>query len=142
MQTFLPYQSFAGSAEALDVKRLGKQCTEVRQIAESLLGFSAGWQHHPVVRMWRGYERALIEYGLACCAEWKQRGYRERADEDWLQWYRRLLLREGVLERLPPWFGDRAFHAAHRAALLVKMPSWYGQYGWHVKPCIEYVWPV
>lgn len=46
MQTFLPYADFPGSAKVLDRKRFG---------------YSAGWQNHPAVKMWRGYEYALCE---------------------------------------------------------------------------------
>ncbi len=34
-------------------------------------------RHHPVVRMWRGHEEALVRYGLDVCAVWTANG---RAD--------------------------------------------------------------
>ena len=49
---------------------------------------------------------------------------------------------------LPPWFGNAAFHASHRAALLYKDSKWYTQFGWtekaatpDVKGSLPYVWP-
>lgn len=30
-----------------------------------LVGPGYGWRHHPAVKMWRGWEEALVRYGLA-----------------------------------------------------------------------------
>ncbi len=77
MQTFLPFADFAASARALDDRRLGKQRVEALQIVRALTRETYGWQHHPAVRMWRGYEEALGSYGIVVCREWRRRG---RAD--------------------------------------------------------------
>jgi len=136
MQTFLPLSSFAESARVLDEVRLGKQRVEAYQIVRSLDGVTKGWRHHPAVKMWRGYEGALVRYGVAMCDEWLSRG---RADtvRDKL----RLHARRGRM-KLPPWFGDEAFHASHRSNLLRKDPDWYGQFGWAEGPELPYIWPV
>jgi hypothetical protein len=70
MQTFLPYPDFSGSALVLDVKRLGKQRVEAIQVLRGLVVPGYGWPHHPAVKMWQGYEEALVRYGLDMCAVW------------------------------------------------------------------------
>lgn len=140
MQTFLPYADFHRSAEVLDRQRLGKQRLETLQILRTLTGVSDGWKNHPAVKMWRGYERALLFYGYCICEAWKERGYIDN------QYVAMLSTPVGdYLSRhdpLPPWVGCERFHAAHRSNLLRKNPEWYGQYGWKESADLEYVWPV
>ena len=131
MQTFLPYADFARSAACLDRQRLGKQRVECMQILQSLR-IGGGWSNHPAVKMWCGYEKSLENYAAATVSEWVRRGYKNN-----------MLFRifgPGDYEN-PPWLGDEAFHAAHRAALLAKNPEWYGQWGWTEEPVINYIWP-
>ena len=135
MQTFLPYPDFGESARCLDDVRLGKQRVEAYQIVRTLDGVTSGWRHHPVVKMWRGFEGALVDYGLATCREWTARG---RADTV----HDKLLVHERPLPHpLPPWLGDPALHASHRSNLLRKDPAWYGRFGWSEGPDLPYVWP-
>ena len=77
MQTFLPFPDFEQTAGVLDGRRLGKQRVEVLQICNALHRERGGWVNHPVTRMWRGYEPALVTYGLAIVREWTAHG---RAD--------------------------------------------------------------
>src|SRR5690348_15455713 len=77
VQTFLHYPGFTASARALDGKRLGKQRVETIQVLRGLTRAGYGWRHHPAVKMWRGYEEALVRYGLDMCAAWSGTG---RAD--------------------------------------------------------------
>jgi Pyrimidine dimer DNA glycosylase len=74
VQTFLPYPDFARTAEVLDDRRLGKQRVEVLQILNAMHRTSGGWINHPATRMWRGYEPALIAYGLAIIGVWTWKG--------------------------------------------------------------------
>ena len=136
MQTFLPYADFAAAAAVLDSPRLGKQRVEAYQIIRTLDGVTRGWRNHPAVRMWRGYERALLAYGIAICDEWDRRGFPDTVRTK-LAAHRRT----GRL-RMPPWLGDDAFHASHRSNLLRKDPAWYGQFGWTEPPDLPYIWPV
>src|SRR5690606_39275993 len=110
----------------------------------------AGWTNHPGVRMWRGYEAALVRYGLNICAEWIGRGYKDTCADTIslmadLSFQARRLGRtsHGVsltsLET-PPWWGDEAFHTSHQSNLLRKDPEHYGQY-FTVEPTLPYVWP-
>lgn len=136
MQTFLPYASFARSARVLDDARLGKQRVEVLQILNTLHGVRQGWRNHPAVRMWRGHEEALIEYGLEISREWRRRGHADTCLE-----------KIGAFSRprrsraRPPWLGDPAFHRSHRAALVRKAPARYAVLFPDVAADLPYVWP-
>lgn len=136
MQTFLPYPSFTKSAAALDRQRLGKQRVEVLQIVRALRGESRGWTNHPATHMWRNHVTALIDYGLAICDEWTRRGYRDGVAAK-LRDYR---MSDLTCNGLPPWLGDEAFHAAHRAKLVEKDPAHYAPLFGDLPPS-EYVWP-
>lgn len=133
MQTFLPYPDFRRTAACLDYRRLGKQRIEAYQILQTLQDEQRrGWRNHPAVLMWRGYEDALKLYMNTIIDEWVARGFRNTME--------RASLPESP--RMPPWLGDPAFHASHRANLLRKDPTFYGRYGWPESPELPYVWPV
>ncbi|MFD5877097.1 MSMEG_6728 family protein [Streptomyces sp. NPDC060322] len=149
MQTFLPYADFRRSALALDPRRLGKQRVEAIQVLRGLTVPGHGWRHHPAVRMWTGYEEALVRYGLDVCAVWSAEG---RADtcaatlrEDLAASLGRTTVRtaaELAAEgELPPWLGDEAFHRSHRSALVRKDPDHYRPLFPDASPDEPYVWP-
>ena len=102
MQTFLPVPDFAETARILDDVRLGKQRVETYQIIRTLDGVTKGWRHHPAVKMWRGHEACLLDYGLSICAEWD--GARVRRHRP-----RQARRAPARLDRssAPPWLGDR-----------------------------------
>ena len=138
MQTFLPLPDFAQSAACLDMRRLGKQRVEAKQILLCLEGGrKTGWKNHPAVLMWEGYEGALTQYGVAVCTEWIERGYK-----DSLKPFFEERMAPFVLVDLPPWWNSDAFHASHRSNLLRKDPEHYGQFQWSESPDLPYVWPV
>jgi hypothetical protein len=139
MQTFLPYPSFRQSASVLDRQRLGKQRVEGYQILRTLLGLSTGWQNHPAVQMWRGYEWALRDYVSFICKEWKARGYKDTIEQK-IDELEIPMLEVNLAD--PPWLGNPAFHASHRSNLLRKAPEHYSKFGWTEGPDLEYVWPV
>lgn len=129
MQTFLPLPSFQESAACLDNKRLGKQRVEVLQL---VLG---QFPNHPASKMWRGYTDALIDYGVTICKEWVRRGFSDSVQE-------KLLAHCPSSDfPLPPWFGDKDFHASHRSNLLRKDPYFYGKFGWPEPDDLPYIWP-
>jgi hypothetical protein len=135
MQTFLPYPDFAKSAKVLDYRRLGKQRVEVLQLLKALRT-GGSWSNHPAAKMWRGYENALVSYGLDCCVEWIERGYKDtcmgKIESYW----------DGMANQdQPPWLGNSDFHAAHRSNLLRKDPVYYSQEGWTDPDDLPYIWP-
>jgi hypothetical protein len=134
MQTFLPYASFMESAECLDNKRLGKQRVEAKQIWLALNDNSNGWQHHPAVKMWIGCAEQLADYGVNCCAIWKERGFADNL----LDWFAE---RANCAAPLPSWWGDAKFHLSHRSNLIRKDPVFYGPKWPGVPANLPYVWP-
>lgn len=135
MQTFLPFECFQLSAQALDMRRLGKQRVEAWQIWLTLSNDS-GWRHHPAVRMWRGHESWLMSYGIEICAEWIGRGYRDTILP------RFMTVLDGLPDDpYPPWLGRIELHSSHRANLIRKDPVHYGSFGWSESPALGYHWP-
>ncbi|MEV0613329.1 MSMEG_6728 family protein [Nonomuraea sp. NPDC050404] len=150
MQTFLPYPDFAASAAVLDPLRLGKQRVEALQVLRALTVPGYGWRHHPAVKMWTGYEEALVRYGLEICLHWCSMG---RADTCANTMTTELTQHRGTLVvrpqpdlaaagELPPWLGDEELHRSHRSALLRKAPDFYRPvFGDDDPDDLDYVWP-
>lgn len=130
MQTFLPYPDFDKSAAVLDRPRLGKQRVEAYQILRAITT-GKGWSHHPIVKMWTGFENALKLYSNAMVGEWLRRGYRNSLE---------IYKLDGCNIVFPWWLGEEKFHASHRAALLAKYYEHYSKYGWIEEPNIRYIW--
>lgn len=139
MNTFLPYKGFATSAACLDNKRLGKQRVEAWQIYLALTRDDYGWKNHPAVKMWRGYEGKLLEYGNAICTEWVLRGYNDSMLPRFLS---QVIHHPALVQwREPVWLTD-GFCNAHRSNLLRKDSVWYSQFNWNVPNDLPYIWPV
>lgn len=137
MQTFLPYANFGESAKCLDMKRLGKQRVEVLQLLNSFYKPDyKGWKNHPCREMWRGYEQALVVYGLAICYEWKSRGYKDTCYEKI-----NAFTKSGDLT-VPPWVGREDIHLSHKSRLIQKYPEHYRPLWPDAPDNLEYVWPV
>jgi hypothetical protein len=145
MQTFLPYDSFSRSASVLDRRRLGKQRVETLQILRTLAGETSGWANHPAVKMWEGFEPALMRYGLQICLEWSERGYRDTCFDKIAKFVRYFPWR-GSSSPLgfppnPPWLGDKDFHRSHQSNLIRKNPTHYGPLFLGVPDDLPYIWP-
>lgn len=136
LQTFLPYSDFVQTAHVLDRQRLGKQRVEAYQVLRTLTGESAGWKHHPAVKMWRGYEPALAMYGWVMCNEWINRGYQDSLSDKFLP-----LISIASLT-LPAWVGDECVHRSHQSNLVRKLPEHYAPWFPGVPDDLPYVWPV
>lgn len=136
MQTFLPYPDFAQSAKVLDRQRLGKQRVEVLQLLKALQTGGA-WSNHPAALMWKGYEPALVIYGLTVCNEWVSRGYEDTCHDKILSF----ITQTHAPVKSPPWLGNKHFHDSHKSNLMRKYPEYYSAY-FDITPDLEYVWPV
>lgn len=126
MQTFLPHGTYYASAQVLDMRRLGKQRVETKQILQCLLGEgSTGWGNHPIVRAWRGYEESLAVYGLYICGEWRDRKYQDSLFK-WFQ-VKRLMIRAGGrhMTNHPAWTHHPEVNDAYRRILVWKEPEFY-----------------
>jgi len=148
VQTFLPYPDFGRTARALDQRRLGKQRVEAIQVLRGLTRPGYGWRNHPAVKMWAGYEEALVRYGLDVCAVWCAPGRADTcaatlvadlaaAGVDRIRSQSELA---GAGE-LPPWLGRPELHLSHRSALLRKDPEHYRPIFGDVPADLPYVWP-
>lgn len=141
MQTFLPYSSFEKSAKCLDYRRLGKQRVEAWQIYQCLTGQgSLRWRNHPAVKMWKGYEIALLDYGATICKEWRKREFKDSMFLKFLQEIYNLKAKYIYNYKVPKWLGDEKFHASHRSNLLRKNYEWYSQFGWTESNNLPYIW--
>jgi Pyrimidine dimer DNA glycosylase len=149
VQTFLPYPDFERSARALDPKRLGKQRVETIQVLRALTRSGYGWTHHPAVLMWKGFEEALVRYGLTCCDVWTGLGFGDTCAATLASDLRAAGI-EGVRTQpelagagaVPAWLGDPDLHRSHRSALLRKDPEHYRPLFDGVPDDLPYVWPV
>lgn len=140
MQTFLPYPDIEQSARALDYRRLGKQRVETKQILMALTGESTGWRNHPATKMWAGYEFLLAYYGSVMSTEWKRRGYVDNLLPYFEDKMVQLLDDGNGFENLPWFFGNRAFHRAHKSNLLRKAPEYYSAEFNGVPDDLPYIW--
>ncbi|MGW0561850.1 MSMEG_6728 family protein [Streptomyces sp. NPDC003016] len=149
MQTFLPFSDFSASAAVLDARRLGKQRVEALQVLRGLTVPGYGWARHPAVRMWAGYEEALVRYGLEICRLWTARGHRDTCAATMVADFAahrpgtavRLQVRLAEDGDLPPWLGDPDFHRSHQSALVRKDPDFYEARFPGVPGDLPYVWP-
>lgn len=148
MQSFLPIADFTETARILDPRRLGKQRVEALQILRGLIVPGYGWRHHPAVKMWAGYEEALVRYGLEICAAWTASGRPDTCETTMLTELAgacgisrpRTQTQLTRTKDLPPWLGEPTFHRSHRSALLRKDPTYYAQF-FDDPADLPYVWP-
>lgn len=146
MQTFLPYPDFAATAAVLDPRRLGKQRVEALQVLRATAVPDYGWRHHPVARMWAGYDEALVRYGLEVCAAWTVGGRADTVATTLVADLGRVARTQPELAdagELPPWLGWEPLHRSHRSALLRKDPAYYRpRFGEDLPDDLPYEWPV
>jgi hypothetical protein len=146
VQTFLPYTNFRKSAQSLDMKRLGKQRVECLQLLNSIKADKEGkeyrgWKNHPARDMWympgkHDYSNALVDYGIAVCEAWKERGYKDTCLEKISAHYE-----SKSPDKLPNWLGREDIHESHRSMLIKKKPDYYKEKFENTKEGLEYIWP-
>src|SRR5690349_8936800 len=133
MITFLPYPDFRECALCLDKKRLGKQRIEAYDILKQNV-YNYNPPKIPIYKMWKGYDEALICYGIQICQVWRDYGYADTFLEKFhsLSKADKILTQEDLkkLNLLPSWLGNNDLHASHRATLLAKKKDFYKQFGW------------
>lgn len=146
MQTFLPYESFADSAAALDKRRAWKQVLECKQILCILNapGLPDDWQasksfenrpfkNHPAVLMWSESTESLKMYFNVFLSESRARGVNTSLEP----------LPVGSSHDSPWWLGHEDFHRAMRARLHAKDPEGYADFSEDATfNGGKYLWPV
>jgi hypothetical protein len=155
MITFLPDPDFFKSLRYLDNKRLGKQRVEAKMVLDMLtgIGHKRGWNNHPVVGMWRGYESALGLYCSLAIREWMVRGFQNNMVPTY-DFNNNYALQAPALfgyapekfvtidkMEYPPWLGNEELHASHRSNLMRKDFEYYKDFGWKESIHLPYVWP-
>lgn len=165
MQTFLPYPDFQQSAKCLDNRRLGKQRVECLQILNTLAkgkyicskcrqpiidngmccrnsrAIITPWYNHPAVKMWKGYEWRLFDYGATVCNTWINRGFKDNIKNKLYIIINNFQYQSICFE--PPWLGNSDFHLSHQSNLIRKFPEHYRPiFGPDVPDNLPYVWPV
>ena len=101
------------------------------------------WSNHPIVKMWNGYESALLRYGLFICDEWKRRGFVDKMKNKFIEELGKRALQLGpgdFLKGEPEWIKNTSLMASHRSNLLRKNYNHYKQFGWNVPNDLPYVW--
>ena len=161
MQTFMPYTKYHKVAKTLDYRRLGKQRVEAMQTYNQITTGKGGYPHHPINKMWKGYESSLAEYTNAMITEWISRGYKNTMEfikccdylniEDdnhptklwhYIPTYLTYNRTDFPYEHLkPPWIYDRKVRISHQSNLLRKDWDYYSkQFGTHIGTNMPYIW--
>ena len=138
MNTFLPHKSFKKSAQVLDYKRLGNQRSETWQIIDILVFHKESrWKSHPAIKLWQGYEKALIKYGIEICREWIRRGYIDNMLPRFLKLQEEL----GNMNMIyPPILFKKESTDSHKSNLLRKDKAYYSKYFSGIPDNLPYVW--
>lgn len=129
IQTWLPLPDFKDSLAALNPEHLLHQQYHVLELVEyfhqpedSQLPISYNESdlddESPIVKMWRGYELQLIEYGLEAADEWDRRRYPSHKMQEKLMVHMEWAATEDAEMSKPNWFGDIEFHLGHQGELL------------------------
>lgn len=100
-----------------------------------------GYENHPIVKMWTGYELALLEYGIDITKEWINRGYKDSMLFRFYMEHRTLAgLAMTKTDMFPKWLGNEKFHSSMRSNLLRKDKKYYSKFGWKEKDNLPYYW--
>ena len=139
MNTFLPYSDYIKSGKSLDNKRLGKQRVEVLQMLNKINGVThgRGWTNHPCTKMWQNNMNSLVDYGLAICQAWTERGYKDTCHEKIKKHFNK-----NLTTQKPQWLGREDLHLSHKSKLIQKFPQYYRPLFPGIPENLEYVWPV
>jgi hypothetical protein len=135
MQTFLPFPDFGLSLCCLDDARLARQRIDALAIYHILKENKTSQMHHPAVKMWKGYGRALGWYCNLSLSHLRYRNGGTHPSPDYINL--------GFPVIFPPWLGNHDFHRSHQSNLLRKDEVHYRLwFGTTVPKNLEYVWPV
>lgn len=109
------------------------------------------WEHHPIVKMWKGHDYAILQYGLAMCSEWVKRGFKDTLARKFC----REVAGDGCFEeedsktnnkikdeyvKYPSWIFDKELQLSHQSNLVRKLPEHYRKYFPNVPDNLEYKW--
>lgn len=141
MLTFMPFDDFAWSARSLADEELDIQRDHNLQIMSHLL--VGDEMDHPAVKMWEGYERALLAYQQAVCNEWSS--VRGHQDDFWDK--TRLMFLDVIVDPMatplipPHWIGVTEIHISHQSTLLRNNKEYYRKKFPGIRDDHPYIWP-
>lgn len=121
MFTWLPYEDFWQSAQAMDLRTLSVQRFDAWRVLNSL--YHDRPRTHMVVEMWRGHSHWLISYGNAVCQEWERRTMQRNSLTTFFKDASDKANLDGV--DYPDWLGDPALHVSHRSNMIRLNPEHY-----------------
>jgi hypothetical protein len=142
MYTLLPIPDYSETAVTLDRDTLRNQRMAVLKILNCLHeidGFEE-LAENPAVKMWRGYEPQLCEFGITLCDEWIKRGNLcdvKPEIETHLDW----ATAGSFVMTKPDWFGDTDLHLSHQSLLLRLDATYYRGFFPATSDELEIVWP-
>lgn len=93
------------------------------------------WFNHPIVQMWKGYERALVVYGGQICVLWASRGFNDTVLDTIADF---MDFKASV--QYPNWLGNEEFHLSHQSNLVRKYPEHYRKFFPNVPDDLPYQW--
>ncbi len=150
METYLPYPTIRDSLECLSKQDLytarvsAIEILNVLHEVEDLGENIERYEGHPLVRMWRGHEVILAEYGILACEIYTLKFHMtsQLVDMSTLRWHLESATSGDFSMDNPRWFGDAAFHRSQKSILLRHDPMFY-QPVFGVFADMEYplVWP-
>jgi len=146
MQTFITHKNMAISAKNLDNKRLGKQRVEALQIFECLMVKESksyknkSMRNHKAVKMWKGYEKFLLEvYITEILFEWQIiRGFKNIKCLSKYKKYMKYTEKQSLVK--PLWITNE-FIESHRSSLIEKNPQHYKTLFPNTIEKVKCIWP-
>lgn len=155
IQTWLPLPNYEESVRCLRMEELAVQRFHVLELMEFIHQVPEESSQLPSdysrledepsfdwsVRMWRGFELQLCEYGLTCCDEWSMRRTKKDPMYEKIEFHMECATTEDADGSKPNWFGDVDFHLSHQAALVLRDSGHYGSY-FKVDTSRQLEWPV
>lgn len=140
MNIYMPFPDLTKSAECLDDRRLDKVRSDISAVLRACAEPPpvAPNKEHSAIKMWRGNERFLINYGIVVCSEWMSRGNTDSTLAKMMK------LRADFPEesdKAPEWFGTDELHKSHQSMLLRLQPSHYKPYFGDTPDDLQMFWP-
>lgn len=93
--------------------------------------FSMGFSHHPIVKIWVGFEDALRSYTNFCIEEWVDRGFSNTMKKFTIS----------SKFQLPWWVYSEPVILAYKSNLIRKDPVFYGNKFPGISNNLLYIWP-
>lgn len=138
---YMPYIKYQHTAASLSDDHLDNTIKTCIQIFRVFLGENRVLRGHPIYRMWKGHEMALLTFGGSLSSEWSRRmeAMLGEADPERQIAFHSLAVQHGskfsrrsVLK--PSWLGDIDYHRSCRSELLRLDREHYGPQGWGEVP--------